>query len=99
MLSSTFSKFSDIELAVSGGGAFQSGDQRFAFLKLGDKTLRLNGNAVDLQTLGTSLKDMQQNTDINALVVSVSAEASSQHLVDTLTILRSASGLSFQFIR
>ena len=47
MLTSTFSKFSEVPLAAAGSGAVaQASDAKPVFLQLGPDTLRLNGDEI-----------------------------------------------------
>ncbi|MEO1680766.1 MAG: biopolymer transporter ExbD [Pseudomonadota bacterium] len=84
MLSSTFSKFAEVEMSVGGAGAGAAIPDRLAFLRLGEQQLDLNGQAVDLAGLGPALDALADPT----LIVSVLPSASAQRLTDLLVELR-----------
>ena len=88
MLSSTFSKFAEIELGQATAGAAAPGTEiKRAFLQLGPDQLTLNGAQVALEALAAQLEDGQ-------LLVSLAADTSSQRLVDLLVQLRGRAGLT-----
>lgn len=98
MLSSTFSTYSDLELFGAGTGDRATGS-RPAFLQMTADKFRLNGKGVDAETLSNALAALKAENDVNALVLSVGAEASAQQLVDAMVILRSVDGLTVQIIQ
>lgn len=87
MLTSTFSKFGEVELitATSGGGAKAEQVERL-FLSLKPGQLLLNGIPVDLDQLRTRLSEPA--TDPRLVMISLSDHTTSQDLVDTLANLR-----------
>lgn len=98
MLSSTFSRFADVELGAS-GGAPVAADAVPAFVKLSDGRISLNGADLALDNLAPELARQQSVNGINALILSVDETASSQQLVDLLLIARKQSGLSLQIVQ
>ena len=85
MLSSTFTKFAEVELTVAGSGSAPS-DTPPLFLQLGPDSLALNGQSLSLETLGTSpLAEAQDGT---TLLVSLRGEVTAQRLTDLLVALR-----------
>lgn len=85
MLTSTFTRFGEIDLATGGaGGAVQASATPPVFLNLGLTDLRLNGRAQDLDTLEAAIAALE--TDM--LLVSLDAEVTAQRLVDLLSVLR-----------
>ncbi|SDG48403.1 biopolymer transporter ExbD [Sulfitobacter delicatus] len=91
MLTSTFSKFSEIELtaATSGGGA--SADAKPYFLQLGTDSLRLNGEALTLDSLTASpLAEAEEGTP---LLISLAGAVESQRLAALLIALRALPAL------
>ena len=92
MLSSTFSRFAEVDLAAAGSGAVQS-DTRPVFLTLGPETLAVNGGETDLTALPDTLR-AQQTTDTDLpVLVSLRGPVTSQRLTDLLVSLRGLPGL------
>ncbi|MDF3415100.1 biopolymer transporter ExbD [Sulfitobacter sp. M57] len=86
MLTSTFSKFAEVELSAAGAGAVASPDAPPLFMQLGADDVRLNGDPVALDALGLSpLAKAEQGT---TLLVSLGTEVDSQRLTDLLVALR-----------
>ena len=86
MLTSTFSKFSEVELSAAGGGATMRSDAPPLFLQLGMDDLRLNGDPLDLTAL--ALSPLAEAEDGTTLLVSLGAAVDSQRLTDLLVALR-----------
>ncbi|WP_171102350.1 biopolymer transporter ExbD [Ruegeria sp. HKCCD7255] len=88
MLTSTFSKFGEIELsnATTGAGASGEQDER-VFLQLGAERLDLNGQPVLLDTLAEQLEPGQ-------VLISLDDDVTAQRLVDLLVRLRGREGLT-----
>lgn len=91
MLSSTFTRFAEIELAAAGaGGGGQEGAQgRPVFLTLGPDSLRLNGTPQPLDKLkAASFAEFAQGTTSIPVLVSLQGEVTAQRLADLLVVLR-----------
>ena len=86
MLSSTFSKFAEVELASVNGQGAGSADQTL-FLQVTPDTLRLNTAELPIEGLSTRLTDTQASGDAK-LILSLSGDVTSQRLTDVLVILR-----------
>ncbi len=88
MLSSTFSRFSEIELssATAGGTAAGEPTER-VFVQLGAERLTLNGAP-------TSLDELAKQVETGQVLVSIDTDTSAQRLVDLLVRLRGRDGLS-----
>lgn len=88
MLSSTFSRFAEIELTSSaaGGQATSEASER-AFVQLGVERLVLNGKPTTLEDLATKLEP-------GRVLVSLDADVSAQRIVDLLAQLRGRDGLT-----
>jgi biopolymer transport protein ExbD len=85
MLTSTFSKFAEIEISsASAGGA--AAEMPPLFLQLGVDSLSLNGNALDLAGLFAS--PAGQAPEGTVLLVSLGANVDAQRLTDLLAALR-----------
>lgn len=86
MLTSTFSKFSEIELTAATSGAGATADAKPYFMQLGADSLRLNGKALTLTNLtGSVLADAKDGTP---LLISLADAVESQRLADLLIALR-----------
>ncbi len=86
MLTSTFSKFAEVELSAASSGAAAPADRPPLFLQLGAETVRINGDPLSLETLATSsLAAAEQGT---VLLVSLGADVDAQRLTDLLVALR-----------
>ncbi|SMX42481.1 Biopolymer transport protein ExbD/TolR [Actibacterium lipolyticum] len=85
MLSSTFSKFGEVELSAANSGGGDTNATRL-FLKVSADTLNLNGAPVAM----AALRDQVSGGTAGATVVLVSLAqtANSQRLVDVLAALR-----------
>jgi biopolymer transport protein ExbD len=91
MLTSTFSKFAELELSAAGSTA-SAGDVAPLFLQLGADTLRLNGVELALESLNASL---QEQSEAGAtLLVSLGAHVDAQRLTDVLVALRGIPALN-----
>ncbi|GAA4230175.1 hypothetical protein GCM10022290_45560 [Sagittula marina] len=90
MLSSTFTRFSEVELSAAGAGgaAAASSDAPPFFLRLGPETLDINGRTVALDTLCGGFGETQEPVVLIALREAVSA----QRLTDLLVALRQVPG-------
>lgn len=88
MLTSTFSKYGEIELSnATSGDASSDTPQDRAFVQLGAERLVLNGAPVTLAELTSQVTAGQ-------VLVSLDADATAQHVVDFLVELRGRDGLS-----
>lgn len=99
MLSSTFSRFADVELGASGRGDPARQASVPAFLKLTADRLLLNGTELTSQTLPGAVERLKSESGVNAIILSVDETANSQQLVDTLLVLRRSAGISLQIVR
>ena len=82
MLTSTFSKFGEIELhQASGGDAAQGAPSEKFFVQLGGTRLVLNGAPATFDDLAAQMESGQ-------VLVSLDEDASAQRLVDLLVRLR-----------
>lgn len=91
MLTSTFSKFAEIELTNAASGSAALTDTPPLFLQLGADALRLNGDTLDLTALGSSaLGEAREGT---VLLVSLGDGVNAQRLTDLLAALRALPAL------
>ncbi len=89
MLSSTFSKFAEVEITAAGSGAGGSEGQTY-FLRLAGDGMTLNGRAMTLDVLVGSFAETAGGT----VLVSVTGDANAQQLTDVLVALRGQPELS-----
>ncbi|CUK08248.1 Biopolymer transport protein ExbD/TolR [Ruegeria denitrificans] len=88
MLTSTFSKYGEIELsAATTGGATSDTPQDRAFVQLGTDRLDLNGTPV-------TFEDLTAQVTTGQVLVSLDPDTTAQRLVDLLVLLRGRDGLS-----
>lgn len=89
MLSSTFSKFGEIELSNATGGSAATTEEasKRSFVQLGAARLVLNGTPVTLDGLASQV-------EVGQVLVSLDPDASAQRLVDLLVRLRGRDALS-----
>ncbi|MEM9248387.1 MAG: biopolymer transporter ExbD [Pseudomonadota bacterium] len=92
MLTSTFSRFGEIEVsaAATGDGGGASGNARF--LQLTEEGVRLAGRAVELDALPGLLEDER-------VLIALGQSVTAQDLVSLLAVLRGVPGLSVTVLR
>ena len=96
MLSSTFSQFSEVELATAGQGQAAVSERRPIFVQLREDGLRVNAREVPLDGLAEALAALMEG-EARALV-STGADVTAQRLTDLLLALRGIPGLSVQVL-
>jgi biopolymer transport protein ExbD len=96
MLSSTFSQFSEVELATAGAGRTTAPDTRHIFVQLRADTLRVNAHEVGLDGLADALAPLMDG-ETRALV-SAGDDVTAQRLTDLLLALRGIEGLAVQVL-
>ena len=87
MLSSTFSRFAEVELAAAGSGQ-ASQPTTPAFLSLKPESLSLNGVVTDIQGIGPALDAFRTEKEELTLVISLKTGVTAQRLTDVLATLR-----------
>ncbi|WP_240336702.1 biopolymer transporter ExbD [Tropicibacter sp. Alg240-R139] len=88
MLSSTFSKYSEIELSnATTGGESSSEPVKRTFVQLGAERLLVNGAPMTLDVLGDSIEEGQ-------VLVSLDQNVTAQTVIDLLVRLRGRVGLN-----
>ena len=92
MLSSTFSRFSEVEIVAAGSNSAPSGNTPL-FLRLGLENLSLNGQPETLETLPAVLEGREVTGAATPLLVSLLDDVSAQRLTDILVVLRGIQGL------
>lgn len=94
MLTSTFSKYAEVELLSAGAGVTGGSEQVALFLRLGPDSLSLNSKVLGLDDLPNAIDTTTQDT----VLVSLKDAVSSQRLVDLLAILGRIDGLKTQVL-
>lgn len=97
MLTSTFSKFSEIELSVATTAAKNKVSEKILFLRVSAVRIDLNSGEVEMNSLAKSIKGFTQNAKAS-LVISMDQDVTSQRLVDILGIVANIEGLSVNLI-
>lgn len=89
MLSSTFTRFAEIEISTAGGrAAIKSSPTSPLFLQLRSDGLRLNGQVVLVETVADRVRELAQDAAKTLLIVSNSADVTAQSLIDVLVAIR-----------
>jgi len=96
MLSSTFSKFAEVELAGVGGQGTGNADQTL-FLRLTPDALRLNTEVLSLDALAARLTEIEEQGETKMLL-SLTGDVTSQRLTDVLVILRAQPKLTLSIL-
>ncbi|MES0825662.1 biopolymer transporter ExbD [Ruegeria sp. SCP11] len=88
MLTSTFSKYAEIELSnATAGGAPSDAPQDRAFIQLGAERVVLNGAPI-------TLEELTEQVTTGQVLISLDPDTTAQRLVDLLVLLRGREGLS-----
>ncbi len=98
MLSSTFSRFAEVELSAAGSGTERSSDVKMSFLQLGATSLRVNGNEVALEALPDAFTALARGAETLPVIVSLRDDVTAQRLTDLLVILRGIDRLSIRVL-
>ena len=98
MLTSTFSKFAEVELLSAGAGNAKNTDQAPVFLRLNEEELSLNGIPHALDDLASVLKSPEGRVTDQMVLVSLGKTVTSQRLVDLLAVLRGIGGIKVQVL-
>ena len=97
MLTSTFSKFSEIDLSVAATAAESNVSEKILFLRISALRIDLNSDEVQINSLSKSIKSFTKNAKAS-LVISMDQDVTSQRLVDILGIVANIEGLSVNLI-
>ena len=99
MLSSTFTRFAEIELATGGAGGLPPAQvQRPVFVQLAEDRLTLNGAETGLADLAGALSDRAKTQGATTeaplpMLVALQGPVTAQRLADLLMALRGQTGL------
>ena len=94
MLTSTFTRFAEVELAATGAASGAFDDARPVFLRLSPEALSLNGTDRPLDTLPEALKLQKSDEGDLPVIVALNGAVTAQRLTDLLVRLRTVPGLS-----
>ena len=95
MLSSTFSRFAEVELAAATGGrSAEPSENKPTFLRLGQDEVSLNGQTYALSDLPGAFAELrEEEEDALPVLISLQDDVTSQRLTDLLVALRPVQGL------
>lgn len=88
MLSSTFSKYSQVEVVSGKSGATATNHKPDVFINLDGQGLKLNGVDIELSTLLIDIKNTTSSENIKA-ILKIGSFATSQQLIDVVEKLNS----------
>lgn len=97
MLSSTFSRFAEVEISAAMQGAGGTTSQEVMFLRGGGDDLSLNGQAVTLDALPQRIEALMPDGS-GTLLISLGAAVTAQRLTDIVVALRPLPGLEFSLL-
>ncbi len=100
MLTSTFSKYAEVELLSAGSGTPQMADQQQPplFIRLSMDSLSLNGSDYPLEELLAALPANEALAQPQTILVSLADQVNAQRLVDVLAVLGQAKGFTVQVL-
>lgn len=93
MLSSTFSKFGEIELTGAAPGGATS-EAQVRFVQLESERLTLNGQETDLGGIARLLAPIAGGGAKQTVIIALDDKATAQQVVDLLAVLRKIEGVS-----
>lgn len=98
MLSSTFSRFAEVEISSASGGGQGSADQKVAFMQVSPDGLTLDGRDVALDAIDTAFADIAPDQESLPVIISLKSEVTSQDLTDLLVVLRTVERLKINVL-
>lgn len=100
MLSSTFTRFAEVELSAASRGAAAPGADAPVFLQLTPEDVRLNGSGMTLDALPEALDRLGGGDRAGAqpLLVALKGEVTAQRLTDLLVVLRGVAGFDLTIL-
>ncbi|MEM8774217.1 MAG: biopolymer transporter ExbD [Pseudomonadota bacterium] len=98
MLSSTFSRFAEVELSAASGGGTSQSDTPVTFVQLGQDSLSVNGKDLELDALPTEFQDVSPDAETLPVIVSLRDDVSAQRLTDLLVVLRTVDRLKISVL-
>jgi|TARA_R100001198_G_C5184435_1_gene179676 biopolymer transport protein ExbD len=88
MLASSFSKFSEVEIASTTAAAGKTSDNPILILTIGTDTLLLDGKAVPLSHLAYRLEIHENDESVPTVAVKLTDDVTTQTLIDVLAELK-----------
>ena len=88
MLASSFSKFSEVEIASTPAAAGKTSDNPILILTVGTDTLLLDGKAVPLSHLAYRLEIHENDESVPTVAVKLTDDVTTQTLIDVLAELK-----------
>ncbi len=98
MLSSTFSRFAEVELSTASAGRIDNSDTKPSFLQVSPETLRINGRDIAIDVLPETFADLSPDADTLPLIISLQDDVTAQRLTDILVVLRGIDRLSIRVL-
>ncbi len=98
MLSSTFSRFAEVDLSTARSGGAGKSDAKMSFLQLGEENLRVNGQDIGLAALPETFADISPEAETLQVIVSLRDDVTAQRLTDLLVVLRGIDRLSISVL-
>ena len=98
MLTSTFTRFSEVELAAAAAGTGAPSDQPPLFLRLAEEEVTVNGDSLALDALPEALAQEDDSEAARTLLVSLADGVTAQRLTDLLGVLRGVPGVAPQVL-
>jgi biopolymer transport protein ExbD len=93
MLTSTFTRFAEVELTAAGAGGTAAAGTPPLFLKLSQEGMQLNLQPLAIEALAQELSARKPVEGTQAVLVSLGADVSAQRLTDLLVVLRAVPGI------
>nr|WP_104070560.1 biopolymer transporter ExbD [Albidovulum inexpectatum] len=94
MLTSTFSRFAELELGTAGAASANASQSARAFLSLGPDTLRLGPDEISPDDLAPRLVAMRPDEGRLDVIVAPAGGVTAQRLADLLVLLRRVEGIT-----
>ena len=94
MLASTFSRYSEVELAAAGQGGAAPSERPPLFVQLAPADLRINGQSVAMEGLAELLGAEADPESPRVVLVALGREVTAQRLTDLLVALRAVPGIA-----
>ncbi|SFH43535.1 outer membrane transport energization protein ExbD [Palleronia marisminoris] len=98
MLTSTFTRFAEVELAAAAAGTGAASDAAPLFLRLAEDDVSLNGDSYALDGLGDALANAGEDETPRTLLVSLAEGVTAQRLTDLLGVLRGVPNVAPQVL-
>lgn len=94
MLTSTFSRFSEVELAAAGGAGASVSDEKRVFVQLTPDDILVNARSTTLEALPVRLNADRVSGEPLTVIIALKGEVSAQRLTDALVVLRDVEGVT-----